>query len=105
MPTLIIKNRAGIESTIVAKPGRSLMEILRDSGFDEVQALCGGSCTCATCHVHIESDAFAKVPPMSSYEDDMLEGTGVRDAGSRLSCQVTVTEELEGALITIADEV
>lgn len=104
MPTLIVKNRAGIEHRIDVKPGRTLMATLRDAGFDEVQALCGGSCTCATCHVYVESSALAKIPPMSSYEEDMLEGTGIREVGSRLSCQVDVTEELEGAYITIANE-
>jgi ferredoxin, 2Fe-2S len=104
MPTLIVKNRTGIERRIGATPGRSLMETLRDAGFDEVQAQCGGSCTCATCHVHIELTALAKMPPMSAYENDMLDGIDTRDVGSRLSCQVTVIEALEGAHITIAEE-
>ncbi|MDB5969360.1 MAG: ferredoxin [Hydrocarboniphaga sp.] len=104
MPTLIIKNRSGIGKTIEAASGRSLMETLREAGFDELLALCGGCCSCATCHVHVEAGALARLPKMSDDENDLLEATSSRDELSRLSCQIEVSDALEGAVITIADE-
>jgi ferredoxin, 2Fe-2S len=104
MPTLIVKNRAGAERKIDATAGRSLMENLRDAGFGEVLAICGGCCSCATCHVRVEPSVLEKLPPMSADESDMLDSTGTRDSMSRLSCQITVSEALEGGHITIAEE-
>jgi 2Fe-2S ferredoxin len=104
MPTLIVKNRAGAERKIDAIAGHSLMEILRDAGFEEVLAICGGCCSCATCHVRVEPSVLDKLPPMSADESDMLDSTGTRDSMSRLSCQITVSEALEGGHITIAEE-
>ena len=54
MPKLTIVNRAGAEKTIEAQAGLSVMENIRDAGFDELLALCGGCCSCATCHVHVD---------------------------------------------------
>lgn len=104
MPKLIVKNRAGVEKTIEAIAGRSLMENLRDAGFDELLALCGGCCSCATCHVHVDAGALASLPKMSDDENDLLEATSTRDATSRLSCQLTVTEALDGLHLSIAEE-
>jgi 2Fe-2S ferredoxin len=61
---------------------------------------CGGFCSCATCHVYIDDAWIAKLPAMSEHEDEMLEGTvSDRLPGSRLSCQVQVTEELDGIVV------
>ena len=57
MPQITVVNQAGEESTVDAPVGRTLMEVIRDNGFDELLALCGGSCSCATCHVYVD-DAF-----------------------------------------------
>lgn len=62
MPKLIVVNRAGEESTIEADTGLSVMEAIRDNGFDELLALCGGCCSCATCHVHVDAEWTDKLP-------------------------------------------
>lgn len=104
MPTLRIVNRAGIESTVEAGEGLTVMEAIRDNGFDELLALCGGCCSCATCHVHVDPDYADRLPAMSEDEDDLLESSDHRDATSRLSCQIPFTADLDGLRVTIAAE-
>jgi ferredoxin, 2Fe-2S len=99
-----VVNRDGSEKEFSANEGLSLMEALRDEGFDELLALCGGCCSCATCHVHIDDETLSKLAPMSPDEDDLLDSSEHRDTNSRLSCQIPVTDALEGAVITIAQE-
>ena len=64
------------------------MEVIRDAGIDELLALCGGCCSCATCHVHVDPDFAARLPPMSEDENDLLDSSDDRDETSRLSCQI-----------------
>jgi 2Fe-2S ferredoxin len=99
----VVVNRAGVETEIDAKPGVSLMQNIRDGGFDELQALCGGCCSCATCHVYIDP-SFAGLSTMSEDENDLLDTSDHRTAQSRLSCQVPVTHALDGLRVTIAPE-
>ena len=102
MTKLVIVNRAGEEKTIDADNGLSVMEVIRDNGFDEMLALCGGCCSCATCHVHIDPAFAGKVEPLSEDENDLLDSTDHRDETSRLSCQIHVTDALEGMKVTLA---
>lgn len=104
MPKLIVVNRAGEESTVDAADGLTVMEAIRDNGFDELLALCGGCCSCATCHVHVDPAFKDRLPPMSEDEDDLLESSDHRDANSRLGCQVPLTADLDGLKVTIAQE-
>ena len=104
MPKLIVTNRAGEESTVEVGDGLTVMEAIRDNGFDELLALCGGCCSCATCHVHVDPSFADKLPPMSEDEDDLLDSSDDRDATSRLSCQIPFTAELDGLKVTIAKE-
>ena len=104
MPKLIVVNRAGEESTVDAADGLTVMEAIRDNGFDELLALCGGCCSCATCHVHVDPAFKDLLPPMSEDEDDLLESSDHRDENSRLSCQVPLTDTLDGLRVTIAQE-
>ncbi len=103
MPKLVIVNRAGEEKEVDAQTGLSLMEAIRDNGFDEMLALCGGCCSCATCHVHIDAAFADKVPAMSEDENDLLDSTDHRDANSRLSCQIPLTDALDGMRVTLAE--
>jgi 2Fe-2S ferredoxin len=80
------------------------METIRDAGFDELQALCGGSCSCATCHVYVEESFRARLSPMSSDEDELLGSSSFRKPTSRLSCQIRLSPELDGIVLTIAPE-
>ena len=104
MPKLIVVTRAGEESTVDVADGLTVMEAIRDNGFDELLALCGGCCSCATCHVHVDPAFTDKLPAMSEDEDDLLESTDHRDENSRLGCQVPFTADLDGMRVTIAQE-
>ena len=104
MPKLIVVTREGEERAIMGEAGLSVMEVIRDAGIDEILALCGGCCSCATCHVHVDPDFAAKLKPMSEDENDLLDSTSDRDAFSRLSCQIDMTDALDGLKVRIAAE-
>ena len=104
MPKLVVVNRAGEEKTVEASAGLSVMEVIRDSGFDELLALCGGCCSCATCHVHIDPSFVDQIPAMSEDENDLLDSSADRDETSRLSCQIEFTDALDGLKVRIAAE-
>jgi 2Fe-2S ferredoxin len=104
MPKLIVVTREGEEREIQGETGLSVMEVIRDAGIDEILALCGGCCSCATCHVHVDPDFAAKLPKMSEDENDLLDSSLDRNAFSRLSCQIGMTEALDGMRVTIAAE-
>ena len=104
MPNITVVNQSGEETTIEAATGRTLMEVIRDNGFDELLALCGGCCSCATCHVHIDPAFADKLPKLSEDENDLLDSSDHRNEFSRLSCQVPITDALEGLRVTIAQE-
>jgi 2Fe-2S ferredoxin len=104
MVKLTIMTRDGETQTADALPGRTVMESIRDHGVSELLALCGGCCSCATCHVYVEPSFADRLPPMSEDEDGLLDGTSYRLATSRLSCQLRITESLEGLKVTIAPE-
>jgi 2Fe-2S ferredoxin len=104
MPKLIVVTREGEEREIDGQTGLSVMEVIRDAGIDQILALCGGCCSCATCHVHVDPDFAAKLPKMSEDENDLLDSSSERDANSRLSCQVQMTDDLDGLRVTIAAE-
>ncbi|MCF8472713.1 MAG: 2Fe-2S iron-sulfur cluster binding domain-containing protein [Sphingomonadaceae bacterium] len=100
--TVISRNGEGRE--VEAENGLSLMEVIRDNGFDELLALCGGCCSCATCHVHIDPAFTDLLPKMSADEDDLLDSTDHRNENSRLSCQIPVSDALDGLIVIIAPE-
>ncbi len=104
MAKLIVVKRDGSEASFDAQSGLSVMEIIRDGGVDELLALCGGCCSCATCHIHVDPAFADKVPAMSEDENDLLDSSDHRDATSRLSCQIAFTDALDGLRVTIAAE-
>jgi 2Fe-2S ferredoxin len=104
MPKLIVVTRDGEEQEITGETGLSVMEVIRDAGIDEILALCGGCCSCATCHVHVDPEFATKLKPMSEDENDLLDSSSDRDDSSRLSCQIEFTEALDGLKIRIAAE-
>ncbi|MEP7349140.1 MAG: 2Fe-2S iron-sulfur cluster-binding protein [Sphingorhabdus sp.] len=104
MATITVISRDGEAKDVAAENGLSLMEVIRDNGFDELLALCGGCCSCATCHVHIDPAFADKVPAMGEDESDLLDSSDHRDERSRLSCQIPVTDQLDGLVVTIAAE-
>ncbi len=104
MPTLHVTNRSGEETTVEVEDGLTVMEAIRDNGFDELLALCGGCCSCATCHIHVDPAFKEKLPKMGEDEDDLLDSSDDRDENSRLSCQIPFTADLDGLKVRIAEE-
>ena len=104
MPKLVVTTREGETSEVQVDEGLTVMEAIRDNGFDELLALCGGCCSCATCHIHVDPAFQDKLPAMSEDEDDLLESSDHREANSRLSCQIPFTADLDGLKVTIAPE-
>lgn len=104
MPKLTVVTRSGDETTVDVADGLTVMEAIRDNGFDELLALCGGCCSCATCHVHVDPAFKDKLPALGEDEDDLLDSSDHRDESSRLSCQIPFTADLDGLKVTIAEE-
>jgi ferredoxin, 2Fe-2S len=104
MAKLIVVKRDGSEEAVQAQSGLSVMEVIRDAGFDELLALCGGCCSCATCHIHVDPAFADKVPAMSEDENDLLDSSDHRDERSRLSCQIPFSDALDGLRVIIAQE-
>jgi 2Fe-2S ferredoxin len=100
---IVAIDRNGKEHVLEGRDGWTVMEILRDAGLP-VAAECGGACACATCHVYIEESWFAKLPPRSAAETDMLDMALAVEPNSRLSCQIVCKPELDGIQVTIAPE-
>jgi 2Fe-2S ferredoxin len=104
MGKIVVTDRAGETHEIEVSAGDNIMEPLRDLD-DGVEALCGGMCSCATCHIFVDPDWFAKLDPAQDDELELLEETECyREEESRLSCQVEYSDDLDGMRFTIAPE-
>ncbi len=102
MAKIHVTDREGRQLDIDAKDGLSLMEPLRDVA-DGVEALCGGMCSCSTCHVFVDPEWFGRLKAPKDDEMELLQGSECYRAGeSRLACQIRVTAELDGLVVTIA---
>ena len=100
---IIATDRKGVEHTIEGNDGWTVMEALRDAGLP-ITAECGGACACATCHVYVDEAWREKTGGPSPMEEDMLDfGYDVRE-NSRLSCQIKVTEALDGLVVRTPDK-
>src|SRR5208282_5171310 len=84
----------------LAEPGQTLLKLAQDNGFD-LEGTCEGSLACATCHVIVDPAWYGKLPPPSSDEMDMLDLAVGRARTSRLSCQIKLTEAMDGLVIGI----
>ena len=101
MPTVHFTDAAGATTTINANVGDSVMETAVRNGVTAIVAECGGSLSCATCHVFVAPEELETLEPMSEMEDEMLYGTAVdREDNSRLSCQIRLYEGQELHLMT-----
>ena len=107
MPEITIVTRDGTSRRVAARPGLSLMEAIRGADIDEMLALCGGTRSCATCHVVLAADDYARAEtcsPMTIDEGYLLDSSSYRKPTSRLACQVTIADDLAGLTATIAPE-
>lgn len=104
MITINVTTRDGETRIIEANIGQSLMEALRNEDIEGIDALCGGSCACATCHVYMDESWLGKLTKQDEDEGDLLEDSDVRLRNSRLSCQIQVITALNGITLTIPPE-
>ncbi|HPQ51031.1 MAG: 2Fe-2S iron-sulfur cluster binding domain-containing protein [Alphaproteobacteria bacterium] len=105
MPQIHFIQVNGSIQTIDAPVGLSVMEIAVKHNMDKIEGACGGSLACATCHVYVHPDWWDKVMPeegeMSEAEDDMLDLAFNLTKLSRLSCQIIVTDDLDGLIVAL----
>ncbi len=100
MPKLTIINFDGKRRELDVPVGGNVMQTVRDNGYD-LEGTCEGSLACATCHVHVDAEWYPKLEDISEDELDMLDFADEPSATSRLSCQIIMTEELDGLTITV----
>ena len=98
-----VTDRSGKKHELEGDTSSSLMEILRDAGL-EIEAACGGCCSCATCHVYVNEKWLDKVNPKGDEEESMLDQAFDIKNNSRLSCQIPLSEELDGIELELAPE-
>ncbi|HVR50284.1 MAG TPA: 2Fe-2S iron-sulfur cluster-binding protein [Pseudorhodoferax sp.] len=104
MPTIHYILKDGSTRSVEAKAGTSVMETAIRHNIRGIDAECGGSCSCATCHVYVDDAYLGKLTPPDEMEDELLDGTAsAREANSRLSCQITVTAELDGLTVRVPE--
>ena len=104
MAILHVTTRGGVKRDIDAPSGISVMEAVREAGIYEILALCGGSRSCATCHIHVEEGWRSVVGEASGPELELLEMSPHYDETSRLSCQIEISDKLDGMRLRIAPE-
>ena len=103
MGVIKVKDREGEIHELKAEVGSTIMEIIRDAGLD-IEAACGGCCACATCHVYINDKWLEKINVRDDDEESMLDQAfDVRNT-SRLSCQISLSEELDGIELELAPQ-
>ena len=95
----------GTEHVVDVKPGKTVMEGARDNGVPGIDADCGGACACSTCHVYLDEAWVSRVPAKEAMEADMLDFAWKPDPEkSRLTCQIKVTEDLDGLVVHIPEK-
>lgn len=99
-----VTTREGAAFPLDWEEGVNLMEVIRDVGASELQGLCGGQVSCATCHVYISPEYLHLLPPITEHEGDLLDSSDHRMPASRLSCQIECRPELDGMAVEIAPE-
>ncbi len=101
MPTVVYVQPDGTREEIEVPVGYSVMEGATMNGVAGIVAECGGACSCATCHAYVEPAWTDRLPEMDDLEDAMLDSANERRETSRLTCQLSVTEELDGLTVTV----
>lgn len=103
MPTITYIQPEGTSESVEAELGMSVMETAVDNGVDGIVAECGGACSCATCHVYVDAEWLQRLPAPDEHEDAMLDCVFDRQQSSRLSCQIEVTEEIDGLTVNVPE--
>jgi len=100
---ITVTDRDGNKQILQGDDNSTLMEIIRDEGID-IEAACGGCCSCATCHVYIDNKWLDKLEPRDDEEESMLDQAFNVKENSRLSCQINLSDELDGLELVLAPE-
>ncbi len=100
MTTITYLDHQGHARSVDVANGDSVMEGAIDNDIDGIEAYCGGACACATCHVYVDEAWLPKLPPMAEKERNMLTFAMNQQPNSRLACQLKVSDELEGLVVT-----
>ncbi len=104
MPTITYVHHDGTKQELDVPAGKRIMQAAVGAGIDGIVAECGGQAMCATCHVYVDLGWADKLPPLSEDEDEMLEdAVSARTAESRLSCQIPVTDDLDGIVVRLPE--
>ena len=103
MPTIHYVTSDGERHSVEVDTGYSVMEGAINNNIEGIIAECGGACACATCHSYIDEAWLSKLPPMDDMEDSMLDAAYERKDNSRLTCQIEVTEEMDGLVVHVGE--
>ncbi|GAB7546001.1 2Fe-2S iron-sulfur cluster-binding protein [Cupriavidus sp. 8B] len=102
MPTITYILKDGSRKAVAAPNGKSLMEVAIANNIRGIDAECGGCCSCATCHVYVDEEWSGRLPDADQMEDELLDGVSAqRRPESRLSCQITVSDALDGLVVRV----
>ena len=103
MPTITYITVDGVRHSVNVENGYSVMEGAINNNIDGIVAECGGACACATCHAYIDESWLDKLAPMDDMEDSMLDAAFERQDNSRLTCQIEVSDDLDGLIVQVAE--
>ena len=101
MPNVTFISPDGTETTLEARDGDSVMEIAVKNGVKGIVAECGGACSCATCHVYVDEAFQTETGRPSAMEESMLDFAENVQPNSRLSCQIRVSDDLDGLVVRL----
>ena len=104
MAKITYVEHGGKEHVVEVANGLTVMEGARDNGVPGIEADCGGACACSTCHVYVDAAWVDKLPKKDAMEEDMLDLAAGARRTSRLSCQIVLTEDLDGLTVHIPSE-
>jgi len=103
MPKIIYQAQDGTRHEVEVENGYSVMEGAINNNIDGIVAECGGACACATCHGYVDEAWIKKLNEMDDMEDSMLDAAFDRKANSRLTCQIEVSDKLDGLVVHVAE--
>ena len=94
--------RSGEEMRLSCDVGNTLLDVARANDIDDIEGICDGSCLCSTCHVHVADNWVDRLPEADEDEEDVLDNAKHVQDNSRLGCQITLTPDLDGLVVTVA---
>ncbi len=103
MPGITYIQADGTANEVEVAAGQSVMQGAVDNMIDGIDAECGGACSCATCHCYVDNDWLATVGPANDMEVELLDGVTGSNGRSRLSCQIEVSEALDGLVVHLPE--